>query len=296
MGYSKQSRRLNEAQRAEAVQLYVDCHLSYHHVARSFGVDPSTIHTCLKEAGVPIRTMAESKQAHVPGATAEVLRRLYWRDGLTLDQVAQRFSVKRPSIESLMNRYGITRRTRSQAQSAERNGFHGKTHSSITKERISTNRERAERIGRAQRGKPKPYMVERNRRNWSDPKWVSKFMQRLSHTPTFPELLVKSALERAQAPFIHNRDDSVLVIARRVPDFRPFSSRVVVEVFGEAFHDPASRNSKYVLPHRTAEGTRAHYSKNGYKCVILWAKDILSHSKSQDLDDWVIGQIAEQTL
>jgi len=69
-------------------------------------------------------------------------------------------------------------------------------------------------------------------------------------------------------PFIYNGNNADLIIARRVPDFYS-NNRQVIEIFGEAFHNP--RKSFFNIPfRRTKEGTINHYEKFGFNCLVIW--------------------------
>lgn len=65
------------------------------------------------------------------------LNSLYWAEGLSQNQIAQRVGLSQSMIQVLMKKYGITSRSRSEAESGIKNHFYGKRHSDESKTKIS---------------------------------------------------------------------------------------------------------------------------------------------------------------
>ncbi len=65
------------------------------------------------------------------------LNGLYWTEGLSQTQIAQRIGFSQSAIHLLMKKYGISSRSRVEAGSGIRNHFYGKKHSDESKKLIS---------------------------------------------------------------------------------------------------------------------------------------------------------------
>jgi len=71
---------------------------------------------------------------------AKQIRNLYWKEGLSLSQTANKLGYSESYIFKMMKNFSIRRRTRSEACSGERNGFYGRHHSKESIEKMLKNK------------------------------------------------------------------------------------------------------------------------------------------------------------
>ena len=108
----------------------------------------------------------------------------------------------------------------------------------------------------------------------SKPEIIKKYFKSIRKRPTLPEKIMMMFCKKYSLPFVYNRNKASLIIGRRVPDFyNSKGKRQVIEIFGEIFHD--SRKSFVNIPfRRTEQGTKEHYQKAGFNCLIIWDYEI----------------------
>lgn len=263
-------RDFSSAQIDEMLRLYRDERWSIMRVARQFGSSGTIVTKCLRAAGLAPRTRRAAKLSWVKHLDAATLRRLY-ESPMRPGQIASIYGVSRHTIYSLLRQYGIPQRRRCDSELGVLNPLNGLHHSESTKLLIG----------------------ERRRQAWANPEYVKRMLLAFHASPTKPEVLITAALSRLCLPFAYNGNTGDLTIARRIPDFRSTDGKlVVIEVFGEFFRDISMGFVTDIR--RTESATKAHYKEHGYRCVVLWSKAILAHSKAGDLDSWVVAQLATQ--
>lgn len=122
----------------------------------------------------------------------------------------------------------------------------------------------------------KNFSNERKRR-YSDPKKLRKLILQgaLQKHPNKKELFLIDFFKRKQLPFkyVGNGD---LIVERKVPDFVSFDGKSIIEYFGSYWHDNPKQE------HRTEQGTINHYSKHGYRILILKKEDLENEIKLED--------------
>ncbi|MCK4731302.1 MAG: hypothetical protein KAT65_02490 [Methanophagales archaeon] len=126
----------------------------------------------------------------------------------------------------------------------------------------------------------KTQMRESHKKLFQDPEFAKRMFNALAKRPTKPEKIWQEiAIDKHSLPFKYTGNGGV-VIDGRCPDFIHLTKKIVVEVFGHAYHSPlfAFVDVDYK---RTYEGTIKHYKKQGYKCVIFWDWDLLREDAEQ---------------
>jgi AraC-like DNA-binding protein len=105
----------------KAISLYKSG-LSCNKTAAEFGVAPATVYYYLKKKGIEIRGHKKSfrvirgLQHHAANRDSElnnpeVLKSLYWDQGLSINTIAQRFNISRDTVSRRFQWFGISKRT-----------------------------------------------------------------------------------------------------------------------------------------------------------------------------------------
>lgn len=105
------------------------------------------------------------------------------------------------------------------------------------------------------------------------PEWRKKNLKSCMKKPSGLEKTLLSIITKYNYPFRYTGNGE-LIIGSLNPDFAHINDRKVIEVFGRAFHDP-DITFKSVIPwHQQYFGRMAYFAQMGYKCLILWDKEL----------------------
>lgn len=119
----------------------------------------------------------------------------------------------------------------------------------------------------------KEKMSRASKRNWKKLSYVRKVMDGLQYKPNKSELLVKKLIDDNGLPFDYVGDGK-MVIDGKCPDFISRDGSKIIEVFGEPWHDPNHTSKMRVKPGRTEKDRIKFFNERGYKCLILWHKEL----------------------
>lgn len=129
--------------------------------------------------------------------------------------------------------------------------------------------------------KTKQKISNKMKQMYQDPEFAKKMHQATAKRPTKPEKMWHNiAINKHSLPFKYTGNGEV-VIGGKCPDFVHLTKKVVIEIFGKAFHSPLFTFRKKMPFHQTYEGTIKHYKRHGYKCVIFWDRDLLREDAEQ---------------
>lgn len=249
---------------------YLQDHENLQVLADRYSADPDTIKRCLLREGIQLRTMSEIKLLPLPDISELELRDLHWERNLTIKQIARRIDSTTALVRRLMNKLGIERRKGGYppgTQDGPLNSQYGKKASAETRQKMS----------------------DAHKQNWEDQDYVTNIVEARQVSPNFPERLVDNALQRQNLPFAANMASAVLKVGRRVPDFRSIDGRkIVIEVLGEPFHHPAWGAEDRATP----RAMLTHYTTHGFRCVLIWAREVIFMSKAKTLDAWLTRELA----
>lgn len=125
---------------------------------------------------------------------------------------------------------------------------------------------------------------------WQDEEFVKKWFKANQKHPNSIEYLVDNILQRNHPnEWKYNGNyEAGVTIGGMIPDFVNVNGRkAVIEVFGNYWHDETKRdiNWKY-----TEFGRKAAYSQLGYKCIVLWEKDL----KRPNAETFVLSVLKEE--
>lgn len=107
-----------------------------------------------------------------------------------------------------------------------------------------------------------------------DPEFQRRRLNGLHKRPNRPEVYVRELLKNNFPGEYRFTGDGSFLIDGLNPDFTNVNGqKKVIEVFGEAFHDPKSALKK--VPYRGTEGGRRKvFRKFGYEMLVIWTKEI----------------------
>lgn len=92
--------------------------------------------------------------------------------------------------------------------------------------------------------------------------------------PTKPEKQFMTLCEKYNMPFKYVGDNQFF-IGRKNPDFiHNGGKKICVEIFGRYYH--SSLYGRKVSPIRTYVGTKEHYKKYGWECIVIWDNEVNS--------------------
>lgn len=235
--------------------------LSGHQIAEIVGCTENMVHIALRRYNIPHRNRSEAKKGrhlkHPELSNRQWLYQKYWIEDLSLPKIADIIGCSIENVCKSFKRLDIKRRTVSEAISGKRNPNFGREFSKRHRDNISKTRKEL----------------------YKNPRFAKMMFYAIAKRPTNPEKAYQEIVDNNSLPFKYTGDGKV-VIEGRCPDFTHLTKKIVVEIFGYAYHAPlfAFFNVKY---QRTYEGTIKHYKKHGYKCVIFWDRDLLREDAEQ---------------
>jgi hypothetical protein len=102
-----------------------------------------------------------------------------------------------------------------------------------------------------------------------------------ANKPTFPERCLLSLLDVNYPSEWSYEGNGSFIIKGRNPDFRNKTRKILIEVFGDYWHDPE------LFPDRpTEEELITHYKTNGFDCLVIWEHDVYD-------DDLCLNKVKE---
>lgn len=111
--------------------------------------------------------------------------------------------------------------------------------------------------------------------------------QKFSTHHTKPELIFEEICKKYDLPFKYTGDGSFW-IKNINPDFVECNGKkIVVEIFGVAFHSPLFTFKQNISYSRTFEGRRRILKKYGWKLIVLWDRDLLR----SDTEQFVLSEL-----
>ena len=158
----------------------------------------------------------------------------------------------------------------------------GKTLSDVHKQKLSEAHK-----GKHHSEEAKKKNREASKKQWQDPDFIKKVMIGRNKTPNKDELFVDSVLQKYRPKHwkFNGNFEAGVSIAGLIPDFVNINGqKVVIEVFGEPFHDPVlarkvlKRNIRWTV---TEFGRKAVFAQLGYKCIVLWSRDLRTSNAEQ---------------
>lgn len=201
----------------------------------------------------------------------EWLYQQYWTKGLSTIKIAEVVGCWEKTVWYALHRCGIKVRTQSEACTGQRNHCYGAKHS--------------ENWSKETKVRMSEVMTEL----YKNPEFHKKMFKSRAVKPTKPEKAFREIADTNSLPFRYTGDGKE-AIGGKCPDFVHLSKKIVVEIFGQAYHSPlfAFFNVNYK---RTHKGTTEHYKKHGYKCIIFWDRDLVGR---KDAGGFVLSVLAKE--
>lgn len=106
-----------------------------------------------------------------------------------------------------------------------------------------------------------------HKRLWQNPEYVTKQMKAAHVRQNKSEKYLEQLLQELQPDEWHFVGDGQLIIAGKCPDFVHTSKKLIIELFGDYWHDESEMNPRIQL-----------FEKHGYQTLIIWYEELKQHS------------------
>jgi uncharacterized OsmC-like protein len=253
---------------------YIKEELSAYKIAAIIGCSCATVRKELKKKGIPSRSRSEA------GVKRQRSTRLQNYPHLEdYDYLYQKYRIERVTCKEIAVILGCGRETVVRALRRLNIPIYTNSESKTGKNKWDEDRRKAQSgKNHYQYGKPlseeaKKKLSRIHRELYKNPEFAKKMFEATVKRPTKPEKWCCKIFHKNKLPYKYVGDGGV-VIGNKCPDFIHISKKIVIEVFGKAFHSPLFTFKKSMPYHQTYDGTMAHYKKHGYKCVIIWDTDL----------------------
>ena len=271
---------------------YVKNELSSRDIAKILGVGKTAVLGALKREGIDVRTSIRGKEAKYKKLydgklyDKEWLEYKYLNEDLSLEEIGNLLGAEAMSVFKALKRMGIPTRNHTEAHKGRHSAMYGKHHTEKTKNIIGAKaKERNTDEFRAETSK-------RFKELWQRPDFIKAAMKRMHAKPNKLESDVDIALQDiCSKDYAYNGDFSCgVTIGGMIPDFVNVNGKkVVIEVFGDAFHDP-SKAFVDVSWKRQEFGRKAVYAQFGFDCIILWESDL----RKGDMKSYILSRFEEE--
>ena len=193
-----------------------------------------------------------------------------YKSGDSTEKIGKKFGVCGTSISKLLKKNGV-----------KINPLGGITKIRKLEKEDEWLNQRNKKIGEGNEGIPPSEEAKikqsiSHKKLWEDEEFAKKMFKSLNIRPNKPEKVIIRFIEKFLLPFKYVGDGKIW-IGGRCPDFISTNGdKKIIEMHGRAFHDPNSRRGQVVkIPYRrTEKGTIEHYTKHGYKTLVIWDDEL----------------------
>lgn len=261
-------------------------------IAKIVGCNSATVFRELKKKAIPTRSRSEG------AIKRELIRRIQSYPLLEeYDWLYQKYRIERVTCEELALVIGCTHETVLTALRRSGIPIYTNSESKIGKNKWSEDRKKAQ-SGKNSPWYGKPLSEETKKKIsctrkelYKNPEFAKMMFAATATRPTKPEKRCCEIFQKNNLPYKYVGDGGA-VIGNKCPDFIHIDKKIVIEVFGRAFHSPLLTFKKYIPYHQTYDGTMEHYKKHGYKCVIIWDTDL----EREDAEAFVLAQLKKASI
>lgn len=286
--YNKNQEKIN-IPKEKLEDLYLKKFFSAEEIAKICNVSKPSILRQLRLKSIPIRMSGEGKKLKIWNGklpSRETLEQMYNERKLSIQEIADSYDVSFAIIFNLFKKYNIPRRRCGAGEYGISKRRERTWKGNVpTKENLNvlyweenlTIKEIADRFN------VPPSTVQYLMDVYAVPRMDAHkaSLRKCRIRPTKPEQRLIEIIKKYNLPYRYTGDGDVM-IGRKNPDFfNTNGNKVVIEVFGVAFHSPLFTFRKNMPYHQMYEGTIEHYKKYGLKCIIFWDRDILRENAEQ---------------
>jgi len=275
------------------LEVYRECDKNRKKISKAFDIHPSTVSRWIKRFEIEDERTGEgrkldeewrknvSKGLRKNWPSKEELEDLYWNKELSLPEIAEKFDVSSSTPIYWMKKYGIPRRSMSEALKGKPKP---KDYVPPTKKRrIEISKKKLQKLY-WEEGKS---IKEMSRILGIDVSTIHKRMKEygIKRRGRIEAIVKKpNAIERRIIGIIRKNDlpfkyvgDGQLVIEGKCPDFVSTNrSKKIIEVFGDYWHNIVM-NREY----SSKEGRKEFFSKYGYDTLVLWGSELEKQSDEE---------------
>ena len=271
--------------------LYHDKQLSQHDIAKLLNIPYAAINYWMKKYKIRTRDRSEAQENRRSckfNINKSDLEDLYLKKKMSTMKIALLYGVTPTAVRRKLKKHGIRVRSLSEASNKVR-PYQYKI--KITREELENlywkNSLSLSEISKRLNVCPATVFKWLNRygirrrtlkeacQGSMTPEKQRKMLLALGIRPTKPEQRFIEIIEKHNLPYRYTGNGDVM-IGKKNPDFfNTNGNKVVIEIFGKAFHSPLFTYIDNIPYNRTYKGTIEHYKKYGLKCIIFWDRDIL---------------------
>lgn len=180
------------------------------------------------------------------------------------------------NINKGRKRPDLAERNKQNPLKGQKNPFYGKTHSKETREKISELQKTNSAFFRLNKD---PSFQEIRKKAFleamANPKTIQNILRAQHIRPNIPERKMIELIEKYSLPFRYTGDGEE-IIGNINPDFIHNNKKIIIEVFGDYWHNPNRKNISYK---QTEEGRREYLSKQGYQLIVFWEHELKSNNE-----------------
>ncbi len=221
----------------------------------------------------------------------------YWIEGFFTTEIAKTIGCATSTVCAAFKHHNIPLRDISEVRSGKGNPNYGKSLSEKHREKIAKARrgkyagENCYWFGKHLSEGHKQKIRKSRKEQYKNPEFAKKMFKAHIKKPTKPEKVFQEIINNNNLPFKYVGDGEK-VIGNKCPDFVHLTEKIVIEIFGRAYHSPLYTFKKTMHYHQTYKGTIKHYKKHGYKCFILWDTDL----ERKDAEQFVLSVLRREKI
>ena len=221
-------------------------------------------HQCFGKKGVNNKKFGKTKYPKLKDR--KWLYKKYWIEGLSIPEIASVIGCCDVWVWRALKNCKIEIRI----LVGEKHGNYGKHRSEVTRRKAS----------------------QTKKKQFQNPEFAKRMRKATAKRPTKPEKKFQEIVDSNTLPFKYTGDGGI-TIGNKCPDFIHNTKKIVVEVFGRAYHSPLFTFKKTMRHHQTYEGTIEHYKKHGYKCIVFWDMDLVER---EDAEGFVLSILKKEKV
>ncbi len=245
--------------------------------------------------------MSQGKRYKGEYPPKETLYRLYYLENKSMGEMGEIFDVSRVAVRYWLKKNGVRVKNQSESLSGRSRPWSAANGSKSCRLRnVIDNPSKKPEIKKLRSQQQRDYM----KKEWREhPEKYSNAMENFIGGWKNPDVKARRLAAKIPVQKISKAENKVaqillnvfpdmkhgssegVVIGGKIPDFIDFENKIIIEVFGEWYHDKSINPS--VDQKRTDKYTIAHYAKYGFKVLIIWSKEIKSDHWEQKLIDTI---------
>ena len=215
----------------------------------------------------------------------------YWGEKQTLLQIAKKVGCCELAVWYALKKFGIPRRTISQANKGRQFSKEHKRKLSEAGEKKVFSEEHKRKLSKTSKENP-PFKGRHHTEEAKQKQREGRKHRIFPKHHTKPELVFVGFCGKDNLPFKYTGDGSFWIGKGKDainPDFVHLTKKIVVEVFSW-FHDEL--RNRHVQPKSRYEDRKKIFKKHGYKMVVFWQEDL----DREDAEQYVLSVLKRKKI